>query len=163
MVQTINGGHIWSEHQDRYFVNMDIISRGQPLDCDSTPLLTCVFFQYVFYHTDPRRVQPLVNYILQAFNDVDYNAEMTFDAIKVLSLFRAFYEELGRKFTPWADAAVHRCWAEISSEHDDVSVLANWTRLSPQTYSAGPCLCRGDFNIHRKDQSKSRLSVQIIA
>jgi proteasome activator subunit 4 len=79
------------------------------------------FLQYIFYHTDPRRVQPLVNYIFQAFDSLDYNAELAFDATKTLSLFRATYEELGRKFLPWADDVILQCWAEINSDHDDVS------------------------------------------
>jgi len=40
-----------------------------------------------------------------------------------LSLFRAFYEELRRKFIPWSDDTVARCWDEISSEHDEVRAM----------------------------------------
>lgn len=54
---------------------------------------------------------------------MDYNAEMAFDATKVLSLFRAFYEELGRKFLPWTDDVISQCWDEINSEHDEVSLV----------------------------------------
>lgn len=74
----------------------------------------------MFYHRDPRRVQPLVDYIVTTFRSLDYNAEMAFDAVKTATLYRAFYEELGRKFMPWTDETVERSWAEISSEHDDV-------------------------------------------
>lgn len=65
----------------------------------------------------------MVDYVVDEFNAIDYNAEMTFDAVKVLSLFRAFYEELGRKFSAWTDDALARSWAELNSEHDDVSTL----------------------------------------
>ena len=51
---------------------------------------------------------------------MDYNAEMSFDAVKIISLFRSFYEELGRKFSAWVDDAVRKSWGEIHSEHDDV-------------------------------------------
>lgn len=82
---------------------------------------------------------------------------MTFDAIKVLTLFSSFYEELGRKFIPWADDAVRRCWDEISSEHDDVSLFAFVLPLFPfQMASLGPRLCRRDFSIHREDKGKSK-------
>ncbi|KAG6866832.1 hypothetical protein C0991_008768 [Blastosporella zonata] len=85
------------------------------------PYLKQIFIQnYIFYRTDPRRVQPLVDFIVTEFKNIDYNAEMTFDAVKVLSLFRAFYEELGRKFDAWTEDALARTWAEISSEHDDL-------------------------------------------
>lgn len=77
----------------------------------------------MFYHRDPRRIQPLVDHIVTAFRSLDYNAEMSFDAVKIATLYRAFYEELGRKFMPWTDETVERSWAEISSEHDDVCSL----------------------------------------
>ncbi|KAF8226105.1 hypothetical protein L208DRAFT_1425249 [Tricholoma matsutake] len=85
-----------------------------------TLMIWTSFLEYIFYHTDPRRVQPLVDYIFQAFICLDYNAEMAFDATKVLSLFRACYEQLGRKFLPWTDDVISQCWTEIDSEHDEV-------------------------------------------
>lgn len=63
----------------------------------------------------------LVDYIVAAFNTTDFNAEMSFEAVKRITIFRAFFEELGRKFIPWTDEAVKRAWAEVHSEHDDVS------------------------------------------
>lgn len=65
-------------------------------------------------------MQPLVDYIYQEFLAVDFKAESTFDVVKVLSFFRAFYEELGWKFSAWSDDVLERCWSEIDSEHDDV-------------------------------------------
>ena len=64
----------------------------------------------------------MVDYIIAEFYAIDYNAEMTFDAVKVLSLFRAFYEELGRKFSPWTNDTLARSWAELTCERDDVSI-----------------------------------------
>lgn len=75
----------------------------------------------MFYNKDPRRLQPLVDYLMEAFKNMDYNPDMSFDAVKVLSLFRAFYEELGLKFTAWADEVLKIVWPQIHSDHDDVS------------------------------------------
>ncbi|KAI0094570.1 armadillo-type protein [Irpex rosettiformis] len=77
------------------------------------------FFEYAFYNKDPRRVQPLVDFIMEEFENVDFNAETTFDVVKVLSFFRAMYEELDWKFSAWAEDVLRRCWPEIRSEHDD--------------------------------------------
>ncbi|KAG6837040.1 hypothetical protein H0H93_015903 [Arthromyces matolae] len=85
-----------------------------------TLMIWTSFFEYIFYHTDPRRVQPLVEFVVAEFKHIDYNAEMTFDGVKVLSVFRAFYEELGRKFDAWTQDTLLRTWTEISSEHDDL-------------------------------------------
>ncbi|KAF9535513.1 hypothetical protein CPB83DRAFT_841889 [Crepidotus variabilis] len=78
------------------------------------------FLEYIFYNKDPRRVQPLVDFLLDAFKNLDFNAELSFDAFKVISLFRSFYEGLGRKFMPWTDGVVAHAWGQISGEHEDV-------------------------------------------
>ncbi|KAI0343952.1 hypothetical protein BDW22DRAFT_1355187 [Trametopsis cervina] len=78
------------------------------------------FFEYAFFNKDPRRVQPLVDFIYEEFQTTDFNAETTFDVIKMLSFFRALYEELEWKFTAWSDDVLRRCWSEIQTEHDDV-------------------------------------------
>ena len=74
----------------------------------------------MFYHKDPRRVQPLIDFLVDAFTNLDFNVELAFDAVKVISLFSAVFEELGRKFSPWTNDIVERSWAEIHGEHDDV-------------------------------------------
>ncbi|KAF4606976.1 hypothetical protein EYR38_001031 [Pleurotus pulmonarius] len=79
------------------------------------------FLEYMFYNKDPRRVQPLVDFLISEVKSQDYNAESSFDAIKILSPFRAFYSELNWKFSAWADEIMDRFWKEISSEHDDWS------------------------------------------
>ncbi|KAK2462050.1 hypothetical protein APHAL10511_006513 [Amanita phalloides] len=81
------------------------------------------FLEYVFHNKDPRRIQPLVDYVIKEFQELDFNAELAFDAVKIFTLFRAFYEELKRKFVPWANDAVERCWKEINSEHDEVRAM----------------------------------------
>ncbi|KAF7437108.1 hypothetical protein PC9H_003942 [Pleurotus ostreatus] len=78
------------------------------------------FLEYMFYNKDPRRVQPLVDFLISEVKSQDYNGESSFDAIKILSPFRAFYSELNWKFSAWADEIMDRFWKEISSEHDDV-------------------------------------------
>ncbi|KAF9036519.1 hypothetical protein BDZ89DRAFT_1100671 [Hymenopellis radicata] len=78
------------------------------------------FLEYVFYRKDPRRVQSIMDCVLSEVMTMDFNAELSFDVIKVLSLFRACYEEMGWKFTAWLDQILQRCWKEIHCEHDDV-------------------------------------------
>ncbi|KAI0374438.1 hypothetical protein BV20DRAFT_1049238 [Pilatotrama ljubarskyi] len=78
------------------------------------------FFEHVFYNKDPRRLQPIVDRIMEEFKIVDFNGESTFEIIQVLCFFRAFYEQLGLKFTPWVEEVLDRCWAELKCEHEDV-------------------------------------------
>jgi hypothetical protein len=79
-----------------------------------------LYQQYIFYNKDPRRVQPLMDYLIEEFKNTDYNGESSFDAIKILSLFRSLYQELNWKFSAWIDEVVEHCWPEISGEHEDV-------------------------------------------
>ena len=76
--------------------------------------------QHIFYNKDPRRLQPLVDRIVEEFNTVDFNGESTFEIIQVLCFYRAFYEQMGVKFTPWVDDTLKRCWSELKCEHEDV-------------------------------------------
>ena len=78
--------------------------------------------QHVFYNKDPRRLQPIVDRIISEFETVDFNGESTFEIIQVLCFFRAFYEQLAIKFTPWVEDVLTRCWAELKCEHEDVSL-----------------------------------------
>lgn len=103
----------------------------------------------MFYHKDPRRIQPIVDFLMESFNSMDYNAEMSFDAVKIISLFRSFYEELGRKFSAWVDDAVRKSWGEIHSEHDDVGkfiasspilIELDWYRSVPSSAKSWPFL-----------------------
>jgi proteasome activator subunit 4 len=79
----------------------------------------------MFYNEDPRRLQPLVDFIMNEFHSMDFNGESSFDAVKVLSLFQSFYEGLNWKFSAWIDEVLDRCWSQIHSEHDDVSHLCS--------------------------------------
>ncbi|KAF5374850.1 hypothetical protein D9758_000077 [Tetrapyrgos nigripes] len=92
---------------------------GQNLKSDTVGVWTS-FLEYTFYNKDPRRVPILFDHILSQFNSLDFNAELSFDVVKILSPFRSSYEELGWKFSPWIDETVERCWLEIHSDHDDV-------------------------------------------
>ncbi|KAI0639143.1 hypothetical protein C8Q77DRAFT_1152142 [Trametes polyzona] len=78
------------------------------------------FFEHVFYNRDPRRLQPIVDHIMEAFNTVDFNGESSFEIIQVLCFFRSFYEQIGIKFSPWVEDVLRRCWAELKCEHEDV-------------------------------------------
>jgi proteasome activator subunit 4 len=75
----------------------------------------------MFYNEDPRRLQPLVDFIMNEFHSMDFNGESSFDAVKVLSLFRSLCEGLNWKFSAWIDEVIDRCWPQIQSEHDEVS------------------------------------------
>ncbi|TFK30307.1 hypothetical protein FA15DRAFT_662249 [Coprinopsis marcescibilis] len=119
----LNGSKHWPmENQDKlwtWFTPFIETILKKNVKSDTLSIWTS-FLEYIFYKKDPRRVQPLVDYLVQSFRSLDYNPEMSFDAVKVTSLYRAFYEELGRKFLPWADEAVNRSWSHIHNEHDEV-------------------------------------------
>lgn len=76
--------------------------------------------KHVFNNKDPRRLQPLVDHIVEQFMTVDFNGDSSFDAVKVLAFFRSFYDEMGWKFVAWTEDVLARCWPELEGEHEDV-------------------------------------------
>ncbi|KAJ7783436.1 hypothetical protein DFH07DRAFT_995453, partial [Mycena maculata] len=93
---------------------------GQNLKTD-TVTIWASFLEYVFYKRDPRRLQPLVDHLMNLWTTMDYDPELAFDITKIFSVFKAFYEELNWKFTAWTDQVVARCWDQLDiDEHEDV-------------------------------------------
>ncbi|KAI0067819.1 hypothetical protein BV25DRAFT_1794335 [Artomyces pyxidatus] len=119
----LNGTKHWpSESQKRIWDwAMPLVKKtlGQKIKTDTLPIWMS-FLEYIFHKRDPRRIQALVDYLVDEFNQTDYNGESSLNAVKALCFFRAFYEEENWKFTVWADAAIERVWKELSSEHDEV-------------------------------------------
>ncbi|CAK5265273.1 unnamed protein product [Mycena citricolor] len=77
--------------------------------------------EYLFQNKDPRRLQPLVDHIMELWTQLDFQPELAFDATKYLSIFKSFYRELNWKFLGWTDQAVERYWKQLEvNEHEDV-------------------------------------------
>ncbi|KAJ7225820.1 hypothetical protein GGX14DRAFT_422501 [Mycena pura] len=90
------------------------------------------FVEYLFHNKDPRRLQPLVDHLMNLWATMDFQPELAFDATKILSIFKAFYQELNWKFTAWTDQAVERCWHQLDiNEHEDVCAIMSLARPSP--------------------------------
>ncbi|KAL5535214.1 BLM3_1 [Sanghuangporus sanghuang] len=85
-----------------------------------TMLVWTSFLEYLFVSRDPRRIKPLVDYVVESFKTGDFNAELSFNAVKIASFTRAFYEELGWRSYAWIDEIVDRYWAELNNEHDEI-------------------------------------------
>ncbi|KAJ7462702.1 hypothetical protein B0H11DRAFT_2310714 [Mycena galericulata] len=102
------------------------------------------FLEYVFYNKDPRRLQPLVDHLMNLWTTMDYDPELAFDTTKIFSVFKAFYEELNWKFIAWTDQVVGRCWDQLdSNEHEDVrtsiaEVLAFSSKIKAQPRPSRP-------------------------
>ncbi|KAK7694363.1 hypothetical protein QCA50_001549 [Cerrena zonata] len=78
------------------------------------------FLEYIFCNRDPRRVQPIVDQLMNELRTVDFHAESTFDIVKILSFFQSFYQYTGWKSTAWVEEALTIYWPQLSSDHDDV-------------------------------------------
>ncbi|KAJ6615943.1 hypothetical protein B0H10DRAFT_2190770, partial [Mycena sp. CBHHK59/15] len=102
------------------------------------------FLEYVFHNKDPRRLQPLVDHLINLWANMDYEPELAFDATKIFSIFKAFYEELNLKFAAWTDKVVERCWKQLdTNDHEDVrafiaEVLAFSSIIKAQPHPSHP-------------------------
>ncbi|EJD55475.1 hypothetical protein AURDEDRAFT_109790 [Auricularia subglabra TFB-10046 SS5] len=92
---------------------------GSNVKTDTLDIWTS-FLEYVFGNRDPRRSQPLVDYVVEQGLITDYNGESSFEASRSASFWRALAEELGWRFAAWTDQYVERHWAELASEHEEV-------------------------------------------
>ncbi|KAH7914507.1 hypothetical protein BJ138DRAFT_1143879 [Hygrophoropsis aurantiaca] len=119
----LNGSKHWSkEAQNRiweWFLPHIKKTLGQNMKTETVPIWTS-FLEYLFHKKDPRRLQPLVDHLVDQFNTMDYNGQSSLDSVKILALFRAFYQKMGWKFSAWVDVSLERFWPELHSEHDDV-------------------------------------------
>ncbi|KAJ7666434.1 hypothetical protein B0H17DRAFT_1162542 [Mycena rosella] len=88
---------------------------------------------YVFHNKDPRRLQPLVDHLMNLWTTLDYDSELAFDATKRFSLFKAFYEELNWKFS------VERCWEQLdTNQHEEVRTFIGEVLAFSSTIKAQP-------------------------
>ncbi|KAJ6574791.1 hypothetical protein B0H19DRAFT_1254444 [Mycena capillaripes] len=95
---------------------------SQKLKTD-TVTIWASFLEYLFHSKDPRRLQPLVDHLMNLWTTMDYQPELAFDATKIFSVFKSLYEELNWKFTAWTDRVVERCWNQLdTNEHEDACI-----------------------------------------
>ncbi|KAK7064490.1 membrane protein [Favolaschia claudopus] len=99
-------------------IMVDIFSQQLKTD---TVTIWASFLGYLFHSKDPRRLQPLMDHIMNLWTNMDFQPELAFDATKIFSIFTALYEALNWKFTAWIDEVVEKCWAQLAiNEHADV-------------------------------------------
>ncbi|KAJ7169566.1 hypothetical protein C8R46DRAFT_1162360 [Mycena filopes] len=119
-------------------IMVDIFSHNLSLELDLT------FFQYLFHGKDPRRLQPLMDHLLNLWETMDYQPELAFDATKLFTVFKGLYQELNWKFTAWTDRVVERSWHQLeTNEHEDVrafiaELLAFSSRIKAQPRPSQP-------------------------
>ncbi|KZT40114.1 hypothetical protein SISSUDRAFT_983884 [Sistotremastrum suecicum HHB10207 ss-3] len=90
---------------------------------DTVPVWTS-FLEYIIENKDPRRVQPLIDYLVNQFSEMDCNGESSFNAVRIGCYFRCLSEELLWRFRPWSEIVISKYWPEIACDHDEVRA---WT------------------------------------
>ncbi|KAI5124439.1 hypothetical protein M0805_008323 [Coniferiporia weirii] len=119
----LGGSKHWPTNAQDHLWNWLVPFLGKILGTNvktDTVLIWSSFLEYMFFSRDPRRIQPLVDHIMESFKTCDFNGELSFNAVKVASFTRAFYEELGWRSSAWMDEILDRYWLELNNEHDEV-------------------------------------------
>ncbi|KAG9011119.1 hypothetical protein FRB94_009262 [Tulasnella sp. JGI-2019a] len=78
------------------------------------------FLEYVFTNKDPRRLQPLMDWIVNQGLSMDFNAESSFEAVKIMCFVRCLVDTLGWRFAAWTPDFLALYWDNIGSDHDEV-------------------------------------------
>ncbi|CCA68831.1 hypothetical protein PIIN_02692 [Serendipita indica DSM 11827] len=94
---------------------------GQNVKTDTLSIWTS-FLEYTLGNRDPRRpfCDLIVKYLVQENQMMEYNQELSFDAVRVCSFTQAMAEAFGWRFRPWVEPILDRHWPELGSEHDEV-------------------------------------------
>ena len=72
-------------------------------------------FEHVFFQRDPRRLQPLADYLLEVGRSVDYANGSAFEIKKATSMVSSLIRCLGWRFEPWADEFIDISFNQASS------------------------------------------------
>ncbi|KAG8874746.1 hypothetical protein FRB97_005668 [Tulasnella sp. 331] len=93
------------------------------------------FLEYVFTNKDPRRLQPLLDWIVKQGLNMDFNAESSFEAVKTMCFVRCLVDTLGWRFAAWTPEFLALYWDNIGSDHDEVlayiaDALATFCKIS---------------------------------
>lgn len=78
------------------------------------------FLEYTLGNRDPRRSQPIIDFIVSENRTMEYNQELSFDAVRICCFTQAMAEALGWRFQPWIQPVLQRHWQELASDHDEV-------------------------------------------
>jgi proteasome activator subunit 4 len=82
------------------------------------------FFEHTLYQRDPRRMQPMVDYLLEVGQSVDYTQDSAFELKKATALSSSLMRCLAWRFEPWADDFVKLYFGPaISSDYVDIRNL----------------------------------------
>ncbi|PVF98837.1 hypothetical protein CPB86DRAFT_757643 [Serendipita vermifera] len=92
---------------------------GQNVKSDTLNIWTS-FLEYLLGNRDPRRSQPIVDYIINESRLMEYNQELSFEAVRICCFTQAMAESLGWRFQPWIEPILERHWQELASDHDEV-------------------------------------------
>ncbi|KAG8866672.1 hypothetical protein FRC20_007837 [Serendipita sp. 405] len=94
---------------------------GQNLKTDTLGIWTS-FIEYTLGNRDPRRIFPqlIIEFLMRENQTMEYNQELSFDAIRICCFTQSMAEALGWRFRPWIGPIVDRHWQELASDHDEV-------------------------------------------
>ncbi|KAJ7630634.1 hypothetical protein FB45DRAFT_1027837 [Roridomyces roridus] len=106
---------------------------GPNLKTDTVSIWTS-FLEYISYNKDPRRLQPLVDHLMNIWMDLDYQPELAFDTTKLLSVLKGFAETINWKFTAWTDEVVARLLATPRPSFPSTEVFVKECRILPVDY-----------------------------
>lgn len=83
-----------------------------------------MFFEHTLFQRDPRRVQPVVDFLLEVGRTADYATGSVFEVKKAATMTAAVIRTLGWRFEPWADEFIDISFGPaISSDFVDVRNL----------------------------------------
>ncbi|KLO18849.1 hypothetical protein SCHPADRAFT_819201 [Schizopora paradoxa] len=75
------------------------------------------FIFYIFKDRDPRRIQPLLNYVVEMFEACDFNSQFPFHVEVPATFIIATMTAIGWRSEPWLEKIVNQYWLGLKAEH----------------------------------------------
>lgn len=78
---------------------------------------------YNFYKTDPRRIQPLMSFVLEKARSVDLDAGSAFEVTKSLTFLNCLIVRLSWRFDAWTGGMVDEMFASLGNDFAEIRDL----------------------------------------
>ncbi|CED83025.1 Uncharacterized conserved protein [Phaffia rhodozyma] len=87
--------------------------------------LSCwtMFFEFNFFKRDPRRVQPMIDFVIQKAKSLDYSAGFAFEITKSLNFINCLMRCLSWRFDAWSGEFIDEYFGALGNDFAEIREL----------------------------------------
>lgn len=103
-----------------------------------------MFYEFNFFKRDPRRLQPMVDFVLETARSADLSAGSAFGITKALTFLNSLMRCLSWGFEPWTGNMKEEFFAALDNDYAEIRDLLadNLHRLEKLAVRQSACISR---------------------